>query len=271
MGNDLSAWTTFGIGGKARRIAVANTRGELEEFSSEGLLLGRGSNVLVSDDGYDGTVVINRFESIEKTGALVVVGSGTRLTELCAYLANSGLSGMEWAVGIPASVGGAVRMNAGAEDGAIANRLVYADILRGGKTLRLSADEIGFSYRKSGLLPRDVVLSAAFALDYGDSNKIKALCKQYTARRNARQPKGKSAGSIFKNPSGISVGKVLDDAGLKGMRIGGAQISPKHANIIVNTGGATAHDVCELIAVMRNALTERGVTAEEEIIYIGGF
>ena len=206
-----------------------------------------------------------------RDGNTVTVGSGTRLCELCAFLAENGLSGLEWALGIPGSAGGAVRMNAGAFGGAVSDRLLYADIVRDGKPVRLSRDELGFGYRKSDLGKNDVVIDAAFALERGVPSDIKARGAQYAAMRRATQPTGKSAGSVFKNPRGVSVGRIFDDAGLKGLRRGGAVISPKHANIIVNTGGATARDVCELISVMKSVLLEKGVAAQEEIIYIGDF
>lgn len=267
----LSGWTTFGIGGVARRIDVARTRDELIGLSREGLVLGRGSNVLVSDDGYDGVVTVNRYEHIARDGDTAIAGSGTRLSALCMFLAENGLSGLEWAVGIPGSVGGAVCMNASAFGGEIADRLLYADVVRNGRLVRLSRDELEFGYRESAIGVADVVIDAAFALTADDRSRIKARGAEYAARRRATQPTGKSAGSIFKNPCGVSVGRVLDEAGLKGLRRGGAEISQKHANIIVNTGGATARDVCGLIAVMKSVLLERGIEAREEIIYIGDF
>lgn len=271
MRNTLSAWTTFGIGGKAKRITVARSRGELIDAAPSGLVLGRGSNVLASDDGYDGTVLINRYESVELIGSIAVAGSGTRLSVLCGYLTEAGLSGLEWAEGIPASVGGAVRMNAGAFGGETSERLLYVDVLRDGREQRLYRDELKFDYRKGALQDGDIVIAAAFVTDRDSPTAVKARCERFKALRTEKQPKGKSAGSIFKNPSGVSVGKVLDDAGLKGLSVGGAVISQKHANIIVNTGGATAKDVCRLISIMRDVLLEKGIEAQEEIIYIGGF
>lgn len=234
-------------------------------------MLGRGSNVLVSDDGYDGDVVINRYDDIVFNGDLVVAGSGACLASVSAAAARCGLSGLEWAIGIPGSVGGAVRMNAGAFGGAISDRLLYADVLRGGAVVRLGRGELGFSYRHSAIADDDVVIAAAFLLDKISAAVTLARCGEYTERRRSKQPSGKSAGSVFKNPSGISVGKVLDGAGLKGLRNGGAVISPVHANIIVNTGDATADDVCWLIRIMKGELEARGIEAKEEIIYVGGF
>lgn len=271
MRDSLSAYTTFGIGGRARRISVARSRSELIDLAPDALVLGRGSNVLVSDDGYDGDAVINRYDDIVFNGDLVVAGSGACLASVSAAAARCGLSGLEWAIGIPGSVGGAVRMNAGAFGGAISDRLLYADVLRGGAVVRLGRGELGFSYRHSAIADDDVVIAAAFLLDKISAAVTLARCGEYTERRRSKQPSGKSAGSVFKNPSGISVGKVLDGAELKGLRNGGAVISPVHANIIVNTGDATADDVCGLIRIMKGELEARGIEAKEEIIYVGGF
>ncbi len=271
MRDSLSAYTTFGIGGRARRISVARSRSELIDLAPDALVLGRGSNVLVSDDGYDGDAVINRYDDIVFNGDLVVAGSGACLASVSAAAARCGLSGLEWAIGIPGSVGGAVRMNAGAFGGAISDRLLYADVLRGGAVVRLGRGELGFSYRHSAIADDDVVIAAAFLLDKISAAVTLARCGEYTERRRSKQPSGKSAGSVFKNSSGISVGKVLDGAGLKGLRNGGAVISPVHANIIVNTGDATADDVCGLIRIMKGELEARGIEAKEEIIYVGGF
>ena len=271
MRDSLSAYTTFGIGGRARRISIARSRSELIDLAPDALVLGRGSNVLVSDDGYDGDAVINRYDDIVFNGDLVVAGSGACLASVSAAAARCGLSGLEWAIGIPGSVGGAVRMNAGAFGGAISDRLLYADVLRGGAVVRLGRGELGFSYRDSAIADDDVVIAAAFLLDKISAAVTLARCGEYTERRRSKQPSGKSAGSVFKNPSGISVGKVLDGAGLKGLRNGGAVISPVHANIIVNTGDATADDVCWLIRIMKGELEARGIEAKEEIIYVGGF
>ena len=271
MSNSLSDWTTFGIGGEALQISVARSIGALAELSAEGLVLGNGSNVLVSDDGYDGNVVINRYEELVRFGRLVEVGSGMALPRLCAFLAENGLSGLEWAAGIPGTVGGAVVMNAGAFGGQTSDRLVYADVLRGGMVVRLGKDELGFGYRTSGISGADTVLCAAFELFDDSPGAIADKCRAYNRIRREKQPAGRSAGSIFKNPCGASVGAVLDRAGLKGLKKGGAQISQKHANIIVNTGGASARDVVYLISIMKAVLVDNGIEAQEEIRYIGGF
>lgn len=272
MHNCLSSWTTFGIGGAARSVRIAKTADALSQAAASGaLVLGRGSNVLVSDAGYDGDVVINRFESIRIVGRVAIVGSGTRLSKLCGVLAENGLTGLEFAAGIPATVGGAVKMNAGAFGSCIADVLLYADVLRGGKLVRLRACELGFAYRSSAIANGDVVLSAAFALRTGSPSNIMLEMSEFASIRRTAQPRGKTAGSIFKNPDGVSIGREIELAGLKGRRIGGAIVSPIHANVIVNTGGATAKDVRTLIEIIKSKLKDRGICAREEIIYIGGF
>ena len=271
MGNTLSELTTFGIGGSVKSVKLATSRESLIDFAQDGVVLGRGSNILASDYGYDGNIVVNRYESISIESGVVKVGSGTRLTALCGYLAENGLSGMEWAVGIPGTVGGAVRMNAGAFLGSLSDVLLYAEVLRNGKVVTLPKSELGFSYRSSSIESGDTVISAGFAFTPCEPAVVKKRNERYGVLRKNSQPTGRSAGSIFKNPQGISVGKIFDEAGLKGLRHGGAVISQRHANIIVNTGGATARDVVALIRIMRGVLTDNGVKAEEEIIYLGDF
>lgn len=271
MSNCLSAYTTMGVGGPARSISIVTSSSELKECASRGIVLGGGSNVLVSDDGVDLDVYINRCRGISVICDTVTVSSGERLPILCGYLAEKGLSGMEWACGIPGSVGGAIVMNAGAFGFSLSDVIVCAEIVRDGRLISLDKTALGFGYRSSAILPTDTVISATFKLSFSDASRVKAGNARYAAARRNSQPTGRSAGSIFKNPPGISVGRVLDEARLKGTRRGGAIISLEHANIIVNTGGATAKNVTELISVMKSVLLERGITAEEEIKYIGGF
>lgn len=271
MGNSLSDWTTFGIGGKARRISIAHSFDTLAERAADSLVLGKGSNVLVSDDGYEGDVVINRYADVVRTGGLVEVGSGMSMPRLCAYLAANDLSGLEWAAGIPGTVGGAVVMNASAFGGSTADRLAYADVVRDGKLVRLGKSELDMGYRTSGVKGGDIVVRAAFELDSDERSAIAKRCAEFNRIRRLKQPTGRSAGSVFKNLVGVSVGAALDRAGLKGVRHGGAAISKEHANVIVNTGGATARDVVWLIRLMKSTLADNGIDANEEIRYIGGF
>lgn len=273
MRESIADYTTFGIGGAARRIMTVSSAEELTEAVASGgcVVLGGGSNVLVSDDGYDGTVVINRYDGIAFAGDIVTAGSGTRLTSLCKRAAGEGLGGLEFAVGIPGSVGGAVRMNAGAFGGSVGDVLLYADVLRDGKIVRLTKDELALSYRSSALTSCDTVITATFGLNRSSVSAVTERMVELSAKRRLTQPIGKSAGSVFKNPVGMSVARLIDEAGFKGYTVGGARVSDKHANIIINTGGATAKDVVAVINAIKNELRARGVVIEEEIIYIGEF
>ncbi len=271
MSDKLCDYTTFGIGGKAKNLIVAHDLKTLLYCAPGAAVLGRGSNVLVSDRGYDGTVLINRYEGIDVSGCAVTAGSGMSLAKLCRSAAELGLTGLEFAVGIPGSVGGAVKMNAGAFGSSFSDVLVCADVLRDGNLVTLGADELGLGYRTSSIGDGDTVICATLALKRGNRAEIEALCARYRAERAKKQPHGRSAGSVFKNPVGMSVGALIESLGLKGLRIGGAEISRKHANIIVNTGGATASDVRELILTAKTALLGIGIEAHEEIEYIGEF
>ena len=270
MYGHLSRYTTLGVGGRAKELVIARSEQELID-NGDALVLGCGSNVLVSDRGYDGTVVINRFEEISVCGDTVTAGSGTRLGVLCNVLCESELGGLEWASGIPGSIGGAVRMNAGAFGGQISDVLLFADVLRDGELIRLGVSELGLGYRTSALKSGDVIISATLRLQKRDKKNIADLAAEYRAKRLETQPKGRSAGSVFKNRGGVPVAKALDNLGFKGYRIGGAMVSNEHANIIVNTGDATADDVYSLIKTLKSALEDIGYDAQEEIIYIGDF
>lgn len=271
MSGSLADYTTFGIGGGAKHLVCAKTSDELMRFSEDAVILGGGSNVLVSDDGYDGTVLINRYSELTVSDNVVTVGSGTRMSTLARRLAADGLCGLEWAVGIPGSVGGAVRMNAGAFGSDISEHIVYADILSGGGIVRRYLDELMFSYRSSAIADGEVVVSAAFSVQRTSRRAAESKCREYAMRRAASQPHAKSAGSVFKNPPGLAIGRLIEEAGFKGYRVGDAMVSHEHANIIVNLGKASAHDVCAIINLIKTELLQKGVTAEEEIIYIGEF
>ncbi len=271
MSTALSDWTTFGIGGSARRLFIATTEGELVDGALRGLVLGRGSNVLVSDDGYDGDVTINRYEEFSVCSSAVEVSSGFPLARLAAATGECGLGGLEWAVGIPGSVGGAVRMNAGAFGFSISDCLEYCDIVRAGEVRRLYSPELGFSYRKSALGDGDVVVKAVFGLNKTTAEQSKHRRDEYRALRLQKQPVGKSAGSIFRNPPGVSIGEAIERAGFKGFRVGGAVVSEKHANVIINDGRATAKDVVRIIETIKAELRKTGLDPKEEIVYIGDF
>lgn len=273
MSGNIGRYTTFGIGGNANRIIVPRTAEELiTACSGKYVLLGCGSKVLVSDSGYDGNLVVNRYECISFDGCNVVAGSGTKLPDLFRATARRGLSGLEFAIGIPGTVGGAVKMNAGAFGGQISDVVAGVNVLRNGKLMHLNAVELGMKYRSSNLSCSDVVVSAEFNLNHCDRNAINERALSYAAARVSTQPNGRSAGSVFKNPDGIKIARLIDELGFKGFTVGGASVSNRHANVIVNNGNATANDVVEIINVISEKLFQRyGIIAEREIIYIGDF
>jgi len=295
----LARHTTFRIGGPADLYAVATTVDQLaglaELAAEHGIpitVLGGGSNVLVSDAGVRGLVIANQARhfawrmppalSIEErqpiTHPQLVAESGVLLAGLARTAIKAGFSGLEWAVSVPGTVGGAVIGNAGAHGSDIARNLVVALVAYPGQGRRtLTGEQLAFAYRSSllkrqlaaGLAP-PVVLTATFELQPGDAAALTALADSYLARRRASQPVEPSAGSIFRNPPGDHAGRLVEAAGLKGHRIGGAQISSRHANFIVNIENARAADVRALMDLMRQQVLENtGVELVPEILFVG--
>lgn len=282
----LAPLTTYRIGGPARFFldvedeiqlarAVEWARGEGVPF----FLLGGGSNLLVDDAGFPGLVVRLKgsFCTIrtDRAAGLVVAGAGAPLPRLGRTGTKPGFLSYLFLTGIPGTVGGGVRINAGTAEGEIKDILDWADVFVPGRGIeRRIAGEFHFGYRTSDLVaePEAVVLRAAFRLAGQPSDPVKAAeaVKAHLAARRARQPKNpRTCGSVFKNPEGRSAGLLIDQAGLKGFTIGGAEISRKHANWIVNKGDATAADVQALIAEAQRAVFElNGVKLEREVIYL---
>lgn len=237
-------------------------------------VIGRGSNILVADDGYDGVFVMTgQLKKIKIDGSTLTAECGAPITQ-CALLAkDAGLSGLEFAYGIPGSVGGAVYMNAGAYGGEIKD--IFSECVlydeRIDETITRGSALMDFSYRESALKhDKLILLSASFTLASDDPESI---MQRMTANMNARREKQPleypSAGSVFKRCAGYYTAKLIDEAGLKGCRIGGAEVSEKHAGFIVNRGGATANDVLYLIKLITNRIYElHGITLEREIIYL---
>jgi UDP-N-acetylmuramate dehydrogenase len=228
------------------------------------IVLGRGSNVLASDDGFAGLVLLNRCEAWEVDASspaqpFVLAEGGVTLAALAVALCRLGWSGLEAAAGIPGSVGAAVVTNAGAHGWEMADSLLWAEITDQSGTRRATPDELAFRYRGSALKGRrDVlVLRAALALKADDVEAISARVSEFQRHRKATQPNNPSVGSMFKNPPGDYAGRLLEEAGLKGMRAGGAAISEVHANFFINTGEATEADVRELVARARHAVRDR--------------
>lgn len=283
----LARYTAARLGGPAEWLYVA--RGPVEELAqvaaaawAAGLplrVLGGGSNVLVSERGVRGLVIINHAASVEfgewHGGRRVAAASGTGLATLAKRCQRRGLAGLEWAVSVPGTVGGAVINNAGAYGGDIAASLCDAVVLGpDGPRLFTPADMV-YAYRYSSLKARPdrrfVVLLAQFALAADDPAAIQARMDGYSARRKQTQPPGASLGSIFKNPPGDYAGRLIEAAGLKGYTLGGAQVSPLHANFFINAGGAaTASDYYALVEYVRAAVAQKtGVVLEPEIELVG--
>ncbi len=267
----LSAYTSFGIGGEAELVFLTCKQQIYEALSGGCVILGRGTNVLASDRGVRETVVVNKLNVATFEGETVYAESGVSLISLCAMCAERCLSGLEWACGIPGSVGGAVVMNAGAYGGCIADRLIYADVFRDGRLIRLEKDDLCFSYRKSGLKNGDFVAGAAFGLKRDAQEKIISAMRALQLKRGQSQPGGRSAGSVYMRGD-RPAGWYIEAAGLKGAREGGAVVSEKHANFIINTGGATAADVVKLMTRIEEKVKELfNVELKREIQLIGEF
>lgn len=280
----LSMFTTFRIGGPADRLVhPRNVEEALSVLSREGrvFILGGGSNILVSDAGVRGvTMRFSKFcadvEFSPGQGSKVIVKAqaGVSLTRLSGLAMRRGLSGLEFAYGIPGTLGGALVMNAGTREGEMKDIAVSVTaVTKGGAVKKLSGDECGFSYRSSGFTEDDVIVECELALTRDDSASVSGRMRKGWEARKASQPLDKpSAGSVFKNPAGDFAGRLIEAAGLKGYRVGDAMVSEKHANFIVNTGGARAGDVFAVIKEAERRVYETsGVRLEREIKLVGQF
>jgi UDP-N-acetylmuramate dehydrogenase len=241
-------------------------------------VVGSGSNLLVSDHGFRGLVLklTGELATIERQGERLLCGGGARLPSAAAKAAGWGLSGLEFGVNIPGSVGGAVKMNANAYGGELAATLEWVEIAAPGGSERRPPEALGFSYRASNLGPGEVVSRASFQLRPADPEAVRATLAEMRDKRREAQPSGiKTFGSTFKNPegplaAGRSAGQLLDAAGCRGLQIGGARFSPKHANFVENAAAATTGDVLELMAAGRRRVFEAsGVTLEPEVQVLG--
>ena len=274
----MSKHTTFRIGGPAALMALPGTMEEVQtvfktaaELDVEPFFLGNGSNLLVADKGYPGFIVklTGDFDEIREVSRGVEAGSAVLLSRLSNALVGRGLTGLEFASGIPGSVGGAVTMNAGAYGGEMAQVLEEVAFLdEAGEVCTLPASECDFGYRHSIFSNRKcLILEARFHLEPGDPATIKARMDELTARRREKQPlEFPSAGSMFKRPPGHFAAALIDQCGLKGLTVGGAQVSEKHAGFVVNRGGATCADVLELARRVRErVLAQTGVELEMEV------
>jgi UDP-N-acetylenolpyruvoylglucosamine reductase len=281
----LARLTTIRTGGPADFLARVESQERLAELldwaEGEGLavgVVGSGSNLLVADEGYRGLVVKlgGSLAEIEQQGERLVCGGGARLPQASARAARAGLTGLEFGVNIPGTVGGAVKMNANAYGGDLSRVLEWVEIASPGESERRRPEELGFAYRRSGLGPREIVARASFALTPADPAAVKETLAEMRAARKAAQPSGvKTFGSTFKNPDdreagGRSAGVLLDEAGCRALQVGGARFSEKHANFVENTGQATTADVIALMAEGRRRVRERfGVELEPEVQFLG--
>lgn len=280
----MAAHTTFKVGGAADFFIKISSRQQLVKtvpyLNALGLsyfVLGNGSNLLVSDNGYQGVIlqIGAQMGNITVDGTKITVQAGAPLAKLAKTAMEHGLSGLEFASGIPGTVGGAVMMNAGAYGGEMEQVVSSVTVLaKDGSELTLSHDDMEFSYRSSILKNRSfIILEAEFTLQSGDTKQIQAKMEEYGQSRREKQPlQYPSAGSTFKRPDGCYAGKLIMDAGLRGYRIGGAQVSEKHCGFIVNVGNAQASDIYELIQEVQERVYEKfGVRLEPEIIMLGEF
>ncbi len=281
----LARLTTVRTGGPADHYARPETTEQLDELLAwadsvqlEVGVIGSGSNLLVADAGFRGLVMKldGALASIERDGTHLRCGGGARLPQASARAAREGLTGLEFGVNIPGTVGGAVKMNANAYGGDLSRVLEWVDVATPAGTDRRTPGDLGFSYRKSNLGPREIVASASFALEEADPAAVKATLAEMRSQRRAAQPSGiKTFGSTFKNPDdpraeGRSAGVLLDEAGCRGLTVGGARFSEKHANFVENMGEATTADVIALMAEGRRRVRDRfEVELEPEVQLLG--
>ena len=273
----MSDHTTFRIGGPAALMLLPDCADDivtaLEVAKLAGVstfVMGGGSNLLVSDSGLDAVVIklSKEYSDIELDGDVITAQAGASLSRLAAFAHRHGLAGLEFAAGIPGSLGGAVYMNAGAYGEEMSDRVKCAQLLKDGEIALCDKALLGFSYRTSCMQTRGgLILSASLSLNPGDPGEISAKMDELAKQRRDKQPlEYPSAGSTFKRPEGSFAGKLIEDAGLKGHSVGGAQVSHKHAGFIVNIGGATSRDVIDLIEHVKEQVYKRfGVELEPEI------
>ena len=277
----LSEYTTLRVGGEAALFAEPKTEGEIvallcaaKEAGVPVLVLGNGSNTLVRDGGFPGIVLhLGRdFGEISCDGNVLTAQAGALLSTLAKTACENGLTGLEFAHGIPGSVGGGVYMNAGAYGGELSQTIQSVRVWDGERIRDVGGDEMDFSYRHTAAMEHDwLILSAVFTLSPGNKAEIESVMRDQNARRREKQPlEYPSAGSFFKRPAGHFAGQLIERSGLKGLRIGGAQVSEKHAGFLINRGNATAGDFLSLMKqVQRTVKRDSGVLLENEVRIVG--
>jgi UDP-N-acetylmuramate dehydrogenase len=236
-------------------------------------IIGGGSNLLISDDGFRGLAIKNEFKELVVTGTKVEVSSGYLLSELINELAERGLSGLENLAGIPGTIGGAIYGNAGSFGSEISDCLLTVIFLdEEGEREELLKNDLESSYRHSIFKKsKKIILSATFQFTKEEPSRVKARVKEVLEKKWATQQPGRTAGSFFKNPKGDFAGRIIEELGFKGYKVGGAMVSAKHANFILNNGKATSKDIYELAEMIKKAAVTKKVTLEEEVQLLGEF
>ena len=279
----LAPYTSARIGGPADILITADSADDLARIIKllckqdlDYIMLGGGSNVLVSDKGVRGVVVLNRAKAIRFHNGdqpSVTVESGVVFSNLANRCASKGLAGLEWAATVPGTIGGAVYGNAGAFGGDVAGNLMWAELLTENGREKFTVEQMGYGYRTSVLKRNEIdaiVLSAELSLKNSTKEEVTVKIKQFSAHRKATQPPGASMGSMFKNPNGDYAGRLIEAAELKGTRIGNAEISPVHGNFFINHANTKAEDIRALIQLAQKTVKEKlGVTLELEVELIG--
>lgn len=289
LGEPLARHITFGVGGPADFFLTARSEEQLRLAYATArrhgvpvFIFGAGSNILVGDGGIRGLTIENRTREVEGpypngAGFRIRASSGVSFAALARRLSAAGFSGIEWACGIPGSLGGAVVSNAGAYGSSLADVLKTVRLSDGdGNIIEVPAQELALSYRKSALASGDlsdyIVLSVDLLLSKGDAAALRARLREMDKQRKATQPPGRNCGSVFKNPPDHPAWWYVDQAGLRGYRIGGAQFSELHANFILNLGNASARDIRSLIELAQARVKERfGIVLETEVVMVGEF
>lgn len=279
----LGPLTTYGAGGRAALLATVDDADQLAALAAARrevapelpvLVVGLGSNLLVADEGFDGLVVVlgTGLAEVAIDGTTVRAGGRAKLPVVARRCAGAGLRGFEWAAGVPGSIGGAVRMNAGVPEAEMSDHLVRVRVvdLASGEDGVVAAADLDLGYRRSSLRDDQVVVWAELDLVPGDGEEGRALIKEKTQWRRDHQPGGRNAGSVFTNPPGDSAGRLIEEAGCKGLRIGTAEVSTKHANFIQVDEGGSAADVWALMAEVRRRVHRRsGILLHPETVMIG--
>lgn len=279
----MSGHVSFRTGGKAKFFVTPSGKAEITKLISalknsgeKYMVIGNGSNLLVSDEGFDGTIVCvgRQMSDITVEGEEITAMAGALLSGIASAALKASLTGFEFASGIPGSLGGAVMMNAGAYGGEIKDVVTKTEYISEDGTLKTALGDMhGFGYRRSIFSPEDVILSSVIKLSRGNKEDIKALSNELNKRRKEKQPlEYPSAGSTFKRPEGYFAAKLIDDAGLRGLRVGGAMVSEKHCGFVINYDNASSTDIFNLMKEVKRTVYDKfGVILEPEVRFVGEF